>query len=99
VRVISRKAIREFSRNHQNAAAPLGSWHKAITTGTYTNFTELKRTFNSLDPVRAKGRTLYVFDIGGNKFRLIAAIHFDKQRLYIRFILTHADYDKGDWKK
>ncbi len=99
VRVISRQAIREFTSRHPNAAAPLGSWYKAIKSRGYANFAELRQAFSSVDAVPAKGRVFYVFNIGGNNFRLIATIHFDKQRLYIRFILLHADYDKGDWKK
>jgi len=99
MRVISRRAIREFSGKHQRAAALLNAWYKAVTTRTYTNFPELKQTFNGVDAVPGKIRTLYVFDIGGNHYRLVADIHFNRQRLYIRFILTHAEYDKGDWKK
>jgi mRNA interferase HigB len=99
VRVISRKAIRVFSKKHPNAGVPLGSWYNAIKTTNPANFTELKQTFNSVDAVAVKGRTFYVFNIGGNNFPLIATIHFDNSRLYIRHILIHADYDKGDWKK
>jgi mRNA interferase HigB len=99
MRVLSRRAIREFSGKYQRAAVPLRAWYKAVTTGTYANFPELKQTFNSVDAVPGKIRTLYVFNIGGNNYRLVADIHFNRQRLYIRFILTHAEYDKGDWKK
>jgi mRNA interferase HigB len=99
MRVISRRAIREFSEKHPNATVPLGSWYKAIRTRDYANFTEPRQSFNSIDAVAVKRRTFYVFNVGGNNFRLIATIHFDKQRLYVRFILTHADYDRGDWKK
>ncbi len=49
--------------------------------------------------VPVKGRAFYVFDVGGNKYRLIAAIHFNTQRLFVRHILTHADYDTERWKK
>jgi mRNA interferase HigB len=80
-------------------ARPLGPWYKAIKTTNYANFTELRQTFNSVDVVPVKGRSVYVFNIGGNNFRLTATIHFDKRRLYIRGILIHADYDQGDWKK
>ena len=41
---------------------------------------------------------LYIFDLGGNKLRLIASIHFNRQKIYIRHILTHKEYDKGDWR-
>lgn len=56
---------------------------------------QLKRTFASVDYV--DGYT--VFDVGGNRYRLIAAIHYDKQRLYVRHVLTHAEYDRNAWRK
>ena len=59
----------------------------------------LKRTFASVDLVPVKGRDFYVFDIGGNMYRLIAAIHFNSQRLFVRHILTHSDYDTERWKR
>lgn len=49
--------------------------------------------------VPVKSRDLYVFDIGGNKYRLIAAIHFNTQMLFVRHVLTHVEYDSGGWKK
>lgn len=56
---------------------------------------ELRKAFNSVDLVEG----LYIFNIGGNNFRLVAAIHFNTGRVYVRHILTHAEYDKGAWKK
>jgi HigB_toxin, RelE-like toxic component of a toxin-antitoxin system len=51
------------------------------------------------DLVPTKGRDLHIFNIGGNKYRLVAAIHFNTQRLFVRHILTHPEYDAGRWKK
>ena len=56
---------------------------------------ELRKTFASADRVGDK----VVFNIGGNKYRLIAAVHFSRGKLYIRDILTHAEYDQGGWKQ
>lgn len=56
---------------------------------------DLRRTFNSVDVVDG----FYVFNIGGNNVRLVAAVHFNTGRVYVRHILTHAEYDKGGWKK
>jgi len=90
VHVISQKALREFGRKHADAATPLRAWHKLTRHGSFQNLAELKRTFASVDLVPVKGRDFYVFDIGGNKYRLIAAIHFNSQRLLVRHILTHS---------
>jgi mRNA interferase HigB len=99
VHVISQKALREFGRKHAGAATPLRVWLKLTRHGSFQNLAELKRTFASVDLVPVKGRNFYVFDIGGNKYRLIAAIHFNTQRLFVRQILTHSDYDTERWKK
>lgn len=58
------------------------------------NFAEIKSLFPSTDKVG----DMFVFDIGGNKLRLIAAIRFNTRRVYIRAVLTHKEYDKGGWK-
>jgi mRNA interferase HigB len=99
VRVISQKALREFGRKHAGAATPLRAWLKLARHGSFQNVAELKRTFASVDLVPVKGRNFYVFDIGGNKYRLIAAIHFNTQRLFVRHILTRSDYGTERWKK
>jgi mRNA interferase HigB len=99
VHVISQKALREFERKHTDAATPLRAWLKLTRHGSFQNLAELKRTFASVDLIPVKGRDFYVFNIGGNKYRLIAAIHFNTQRLFVRQILTHPEYDTERWKK
>ncbi len=97
--VISRKALTDFWSNHRDAEMPLRAWFKAARTGSFKSLAELRRTFSSVDYVRIGKKELYVFNIGGNKFRLIVAIHFNTQRLFVRHVLTHKDYDQGAWKK
>ena len=97
--VISQKAFRDFAKQHADGDAPLRAWFRMVKNGVFQNLAELKRPFPSVDYVPVGKRAFYVFDIGGNKYRLIAAIHFNVQKLFIRYILTHAEYDKGDWKK
>lgn len=97
--VISRKALTEFRKIHAGAGVSLKTWFKAASRGAFKNLAELKQTFKSVDYVSAGTKGFYVFDIGGNKYRLIAAIHFNTQKLFIRHVLTHAEYDKGDWKR
>ena len=93
--VISRKALRGFWRKHPDSQTPLARWFKLISTQEFRNFAELRAVFPSADQVE----NLIVFNIGGNKYRLIVSIHFNCGRVYVRHILTHTEYDKGRWKK
>lgn len=61
----------------------------------FKNLAELRSAFNSADNVG----DLIVFNIGGNKYRLVASIHFNQGKVYVRHILTHAEYDRGRWKQ
>ena len=97
--MISEKPLRDFAGRHPNAAKPLSGWKKLMRAGAFRNLVELKQTFGGVDMVPVKGRGLYVFDIGGIKYRLIAAIHFNTQTLFVRQVLTHQEYDAGGWKK
>jgi mRNA interferase HigB len=63
------------------------------------NLAELKRTFGSVHMVPVKGRSFHVSNIGGNKYRLIAAIHFNAQKVFVRHILSHPEYGAGRWKE
>ncbi|MEQ8846169.1 type II toxin-antitoxin system HigB family toxin [Botrimarina sp.] len=94
MRVISRKTLREFWEQHPDAESPLRAWAQLVSRNRFGSFAELRRTFPTADRVGRK----FVFNIGGNKYRLIAAIHFNTQVLYVRGVLSHAEYDRGDWK-
>ena len=92
MRLISNKALRNFAKTHPVAEAPLQGWRRIVERGQFRNFAELKRAFNSVDKVRE----FFVFDIAGNYYRLLAAIHFNTQILYVRSVMTHAEYD--EWR-
>lgn len=93
--IITRKRLLEFAKEHPDCASTLESWYRIMKHTNFRTYIELRRTFPSADRV---GK-LTVFNIGGNKARLIAAIHYSSHRLYIRRILTHAEYNKEDWKE
>lgn len=90
MRVISNRRLVAFGTAHPPAAKPLQVWRRTIEGRTFAGFADLRAAFGSVDRVGS----FYVFDIGGNKFRVVAAIHFDRQMLYIRHVLTHAEYDR-----
>lgn len=92
--VISKKKLRDFWHRHPKARSPLEAWYQVAKHAEWESVADVRRTFGSADPV---GRFV-VFDIGGNKYRLIAAIHFNRGKLFVRHVLTHAEYDEGQWK-
>ena len=93
--VISRKALREFWLRHPDSAASLSRWFKVMDRQEFRSFAELRETFPSADRVG----NLVVFNIGGNNYRLVASIHFNRQKVYIRHVMTHGEYDRGDWRE
>ncbi|NLD38658.1 MAG: type II toxin-antitoxin system HigB family toxin [Desulfatiglans sp.] len=93
--IITRKRIFEFSKKHPDCSSALESWYRIVKRTNFNSFVELRNTFPSADNVG----NLTVFNIGGNKARLIAAIHYNTHRIYIRHILTHKEYDRGNWRK
>jgi len=94
VYIITRKRLHDFSEKHPNISFPLDAWYRIVKNTKISNFSELKKIFPSADKVD----NLTVFNIGGNKIRLIAAVHYNTQCLYIRHVLTHKEYDKEKWK-
>jgi mRNA interferase HigB len=92
VHVISRKALVEFGAAHPDAVDPLDRWYRVAKLATWANYAEVRADFASADQV---GR-LMVFNIGGNKFRLLAEIFYNSQVLLIRGVYTHHEYDDLD---
>lgn len=92
--VISRKALREFTRKHPDSETALDSWFHILEKNRFDSFNELRRVFPSVDKVG----DLFVFNVGGNKYRLIASIHFNRQKIYVRYVLTHQEYGRQKWK-
>ena len=93
--IITRRRITEAKALYPQCASALAGWLKVVEENEFKSFAELKAVFNSIDKVG----DVFVFDIGGNKLRLIASIHFNRKKLYIRHILTHQEYDKNKWKE
>jgi mRNA interferase HigB len=92
--VITRKRLNEFAEQHPESKSSLAHWYELIKRRRFANFVELREIFPSADQVG----NLTVFNIGGNRVRLIAAIHYNRGKVYIRAILTHDEYDEQRWK-
>ena len=93
--IITRKRLNEFAEKHPDAKPALQHWYRQAKEKDFKSFVELRNTFSSADQVG----NLTVFNIGGNKFRLIAAIHYNRRTIYIRAVLTHKEYDEEKWKE
>ena len=93
--VITRKKLYDFAAEHSGTEEAIDDWYRKTSKSSWSNFQDIKRTFNSVDYV---GNDRYVFNIKGNKYRLVTLIHFNRRTLYIRFIGTHSEYDAIDCK-
>ncbi|HEX7174924.1 MAG TPA: type II toxin-antitoxin system HigB family toxin, partial [Pyrinomonadaceae bacterium] len=93
--VITRKRLNEFAEKYPETKTALAHWYSLTKHNDFSNFAEVKAMFPFADRV---GK-LTVFNVGGNKVRLIVAIHYNRKRVYIRGVLTHAEYDEGKWKE
>lgn len=93
--VITRQRLNEFAEQHPQAKPSLAHWYRLMRRTDFANFVELRALFPSADQV---GK-LTVFNVGGNKVRLIAAIHYNRRKIYIRAVLTHTEYDEQRWKE
>ncbi|HEU4679498.1 MAG TPA: type II toxin-antitoxin system HigB family toxin [Terrimicrobiaceae bacterium] len=92
--VISRKKLNAFANDHPDCQTGLAHWFKAMKKGDFSNIERVRAVFPHADKVGE----LTVFNVGGNKVRIIAAIHYNRKRVYIRYVLTHSEYDLGKWK-
>ncbi len=90
--------LRDFAAQH-NAERVLRSWFKLMKASNAANLAELKRTFGTVDYVPIKQREIYVFNVGGNKYRVVSEIQFKRQIAFIQCVLTHPEYDTGQWKR
>ncbi|HVX86561.1 MAG TPA: type II toxin-antitoxin system HigB family toxin [Phycisphaerae bacterium] len=99
MRVIAAKTVRLMARRHPLGAHALLRWLELAQQAQWQNLTHVRSVFPHADEVKtASGRSAVVFNIAGNKYRLITAIHYNRQQLFVMLLLTHADYSKERWK-
>jgi mRNA interferase HigB len=94
MRIVSRKAIRETASQRAAWAASLNAWYRIAKNADWKNFAEVRNSWKNSDVV---GRFV-VFDISHNRCRLIATIKYKWRMVYIRHILSHAEYDEKEWQ-
>jgi len=95
VHVISRKRLLEATNRHGDLSAPSDIWYRVAKRAEWSSLDEVRRTFPTADAV---GKYT-VFNIKGNSYRVIVEINYRSRRIFIRYVLSHAEYDKGGWKQ
>jgi mRNA interferase HigB len=93
--VITRKRLNELADEYPESSTALAHWYGSVKRTDFSSFEQLKSMFPTADRV---GK-LTVFKVAGNKVRVIAAIHYNRKRIYMRAVLTHEEYDRGRWKE
>ena len=93
--VISRKKLREAWTTYPEIEEPLRAWIKVAEKATWSRFSDVRSTFKNADQVRK----YFVFNILGNRYRLLCYMSFEKGKVYILHVLTHAEYAREQWKR
>jgi mRNA interferase HigB len=94
VRIITRRRLIEFADRHPDALASLDGWFRLVRKAQWRGFVDVRRTYSSADLVSR----MVVFNVGGNKYRLIVFIDYERRKVCIKYVLTHAEYDTDAWK-
>lgn len=90
VRIISKKILREFCEIHPDAEQPLKSWHARVKKASWNSSIDVKKDYRNASFV---GNNRVIFNVKGNKYRLVVVINYPYQIIYIRFVGTHQEYD------
>ncbi len=97
MRIITETRLRIAAAKHPNVASTIYRWIKTVRKAQWKTLVDTRRTFPHADQIKASEKLLTVFNLGDD-YRLIAAIHYNRNRIYIRRVLTHAEYSKDRWK-
>ncbi len=93
--VISRKKLLEAAEKHGDLSEPLDVWYRIAKKAEWKNLMDVRRVFSTAEAAEK----FTVFNIKGNAYRLITEINYQTGRIFLRYVLTHAEYSKGGWKK
>lgn len=99
MRLIKPSTLRAWAEDYQGTGEALAVWQRLIEQNDFPHLAALRRVFPHADPVAVRsGRTVTVFNVRGNHYRLIVALHYNRQLCFALRFLTHADYSKDRWK-
>jgi mRNA interferase HigB len=94
MRIIKRGALERFWSTHPDSKPSLESWYSVVRAAAWQTPAEMKQVYHNADVVGHRT----VFNMAGNKYRLIARVNYRSQRVFVLFLLTHAEYERGLWK-
>ncbi len=93
--IVSRKKLLEAAERHAGLGGPLDVWYRIAKRAEWASLMDVRRVFPTAD---AAGEYT-VFNIKGNSFRLITGINYRTGRVFLRYVLPHAEYTKGEWQR
>jgi len=97
--VISRKKLLEAARKHRDLAMQLDAWYRTAKAARWESLADVRRVYPHADGVRVREAVYTIFNLCGNRYRLIAEAFFADRTILVRRVLTHAEYSKEEWKK
>jgi mRNA interferase HigB len=97
--IISRKKLLEAAKRFPDADGQLDGWYRTAKSAKWKSLADVRRTYSHADPVKVGDVVYTIFNIGGNKYRLITEIFYEDRTILVRHVLTHQEYDKEAWKK
>ena len=100
MRIIKRALLAEFGQRRPDAVEPLNRWYRIARFARWMNLAEVRIAFPHADMITvASGKPVTVFNVGGNKYRLVTAIHYNRQIIYTLRVMTHSEYSRAKWKE
>ncbi len=99
MRIIKPLAVKDYWRKHPDAEPWLKGWMVVVRAANWHSVNDVRGTYKDADAVKvASGSTVTVFNVKGNRYRLVVAIHYNSQCIYVRYFMTHAEYNNQLWK-
>jgi len=100
MRIIKPLTVKRYYEKHRDAEPWLKAWLVVAKAAKWQSLDDVRKSYKKADVAKAQsGCTVTIFDVKGNKYRLIVSIHYNTERLYVRDFMTHAEYNNDLWKK